>query len=47
LLELKELMTSTYKAMGVDIRPSSQDVQKYMNENDTNGDGELSLMEFE
>ena len=45
--EIPFIIQETYREMGQNYQPSKEDVRSYMKMVDTNGDGKVSLNEFE
>ena len=45
--EVPFIIQETYREMGQNYQPSKEDVRSYMKMVDTNGDGKVSLSEFE
>ncbi|KAL4444806.1 hypothetical protein ABPG74_016014 [Tetrahymena malaccensis] len=45
--EIYALIAFTYKDLGIDKKPTAEEVQKYIQSADTNNDGKISIQEFE
>ncbi|EAR85171.1 EF-hand pair protein (macronuclear) [Tetrahymena thermophila SB210] len=45
--EIYALIAFTYKDLGIDKKPTADEVQKYIQSADTNNDGRISIQEFE
>ncbi|KAL4493640.1 hypothetical protein ABPG72_004133 [Tetrahymena utriculariae] len=45
--EIYALIAFTYKDLGIDKKPTAEEVQKYIQAADTNNDGKISIQEFE
>lgn len=45
--EVKGLLIETYKQIGMQYTPSEEDLRAWMEMTDTNGDGLISIEEFE
>ena len=45
--ELRNMMIDTYQTLGVDFKPTQQDIDSYMKMVDINKDGLISLDEYE
>ena len=45
--EIPYIIQETYREMGQNYQPTREDVKSYMKMVDTNGDGKVSLNEFE
>ena len=45
--EIPFILEETYREMGRNYKPSKEDVRSYMKMVDTDGDGQVSLKEFE
>ncbi|KRX02884.1 hypothetical protein PPERSA_04087 [Pseudocohnilembus persalinus] len=45
--EVAPLLTATYKNMGVDYKPGESDIQEWIQMTDQDGDGKVSLEEYE
>jgi len=45
--EVGHLLIETYKSMGIQYQPTYDDIKSWMRMTDTNGDGKVSLEEYE
>lgn len=45
--EVAPLLVATYKNMGIDYQPTEKDVDEWMEMTDADGDGQVTLQEYE
>lgn len=45
--EIRPILIDTYQTLGYDFNPSQDDIDRYIEMMDSNGDGSISIFEFE